>query len=106
MNYHNFASRLSIQRLPAANTPKAVTKPEPDAKKVRRPGRRRFAAAAALLLVLCTLTFRAEAAEQDDLRPARPGAWRVNVPTLLVTLTGLGVALLRVPTLWRRDFDC
>lgn len=108
MNYHNFASRLSIQRLSAANSAKSVAKPEP--RKVRRPARRPFTtaatAAAALVLVLCTLTPRAEAAENDGARAARPAVWRVNAPTLFVTLTGLGVALLRVPALWRRDLDC
>ena len=104
MNYHNFASRLSIQRLPSVNTAKVAAKPEP--KKVRRAARRRFVAAAALVLVLCALNLRTEAAEQDGPRVARSSAWRVNVPTLLVTLTGLTVALLRIPTLWRQGLDC
>ena len=104
MNYHNFASRLSLQRLPATNSAKPVAKPDP--KKVRRPARRRFSAAAALALVLWVLCLRVEAAEQDGSRAIQSAGWRVNAPTLLVTLTGLGVALLRVPALWRRDLDC
>lgn len=107
MNYHNFASRLSIQRLPAANAAKPLAKPQPETKKARRPGRRRFAGtAAALVLVSCALTPRVDATEQDGSRAVRSSVWRVNAPTLLVTLTGLGVALLRVPALWRRDLDC
>lgn len=105
MNYHNFASRLTIRRLPAANNAKDQAKPTP--KKARRPIRRPFApAVATLVLALCVLTLRSEAAEQNDARTVSPPLWRVNAPTLLVTLTGLGVALLRMPTLWRRDFDC
>jgi hypothetical protein len=105
MNYHNFASRLTIRRLPAANNAKDPAKPE--LKKTRRPSRRPFApAAATLVLVLCVLTLRAEASEQNETRAIRPSGWRVNAPTLLVTVTGLGVALLRVPSLWRRDLDC
>lgn len=104
MNYHNFASRISIQRLPAANSTKPVAKPAP--KKLRRPARRRFSAAAALAFALWILCLPVEAAEQNGSRVVRPSGWRVNAPTLLVTLTGLGVALLRVPALWRRDLDC
>ena len=105
MNYHNFASRLTIRRLPAANNTKDLAKPIP--KKTRRPIRRPLApVVATLVLALCVLTMRTEAAEQNDTGAIRPSGWRVNTPTLLVTLTGLGVALLRVPALWRRDFDC
>jgi len=104
MNYHNFASRLSIQRLPATHSAKPVAKPNP--KKGRRPARRRFSAAAALALMLWVLCPRVEAAEQDGSRAVRSSVWRVNAPTLLVTLTGLTVVLLRVPALWRRDLDC
>jgi hypothetical protein len=105
MNYHNFASRLTIRRLPAANNTKDLAKPKP--KKTRRPIRRPFAhATATLLSALSVLTMRVEAADQKDTRTIKPSGWNVNAPTLIVTLTGLGVALLRVSALWRRDFDC
>jgi hypothetical protein len=105
MNYHNFASRLSIQRLPSAISTKEVPKPEP--KKARRTPRRRFALATALA-ILCFGVLGAEAGAKTDggRRVSPPATWSVNVPTFLVTLTGLGVAILRIPALWRRDLDC
>ncbi|MEP6669978.1 MAG: hypothetical protein ABJF10_12540 [Chthoniobacter sp.] len=104
MNYHNFASRLSLQRLPTPASTKVQPKATP--KKSRRAQGRRSTSVAALVL-LSALTFGADAGTlKDDARPSTPPAPPINLPTLLITLTGLGVVLLRLPTLWRRDFDC
>ena len=104
MNYHNFASRLSIQRLPSATPTKESPKPDP--KKSRRTPRRRFAMATALVL-LCFGELNAEAgAKTDGSLRVSPPSTSVNWPTFLITLTGLGVAILRIPALWRRDLDC
>ena len=40
----------------------------------------------------------------DDAAPIHSSRLPVNTPTLVVTIAGLAVALLRVPGLWRRDF--
>jgi len=104
MNYHNFASRLSLPRLPAATSTKEQPKTAP--RKSRRTIGRRSAAAAALVF-LSVLTASANAGgPAEDVRPSASPRRTINTPTFLITLTGLGVVLLRLPTLWRRDLDC
>jgi len=104
MNYHNFASRLSVQRLRTSSSGKVVTKPAP--KKPRQTSRRPLVSAAAVLLAMCVLGMQAEAAERDGAKSSKGASGQGNLPTLLVTFTGLAVALLRVPALWKRDLDC
>ena len=101
MNYHNFASRLSAPRLTPTPQPKASKKP---ARKVaRQPIIRRSLAAAATLLAFICLHADTQAKRAIPLvKP--PPKLRVNVPTVVITATGLAVFLLRIPQLWRRDF--
>jgi len=104
MNYHNSASRLSLPRLPAPTSTKEKPKAAP--KKSLRPTRRRLATSAALALS-CLCALRADAATQADrAHQVTPPVHPINIPTFLITLTGLSVILLRLPALWRHDFDC
>jgi hypothetical protein len=103
MNYYNFASRLSIPRRPATASVNESPKLAP---RKPRKGRPRPVTVAAMSL-LCLFALGAEAgAQTDGPRSSEPPPPRINVPTLLITLTGLGVALLRIPMLWRSDVDC
>ncbi|MEI9894051.1 MAG: hypothetical protein WDN28_09235 [Chthoniobacter sp.] len=104
MNYHNFASRLSLPRVPSANSPKEQPKAAP--KKSPRTPRRRLATATAVAL-WCLCAFHADAeAKTDGAHASRPPVRPINTPTFIITLTGLAVVVLRLPTLWRRDLDC
>jgi hypothetical protein len=102
MTYHNFANRLSIRR-PAEGT--NVPHPAVSQTKKPRPAKKRRLAAAAVLLLLASLGPDARATTESPLMPLpAPPASGVNTPTLIVTITGVLVGLLRVPALWRRDF--
>jgi hypothetical protein len=103
MNYHNFASRISLPRL--SSIPQTKLPAKPARKPVRRPLIRRSLATAAAAAILLSLSLRSEATSQTEtVRVGPPPRMNVNTPTLIVTITGLAVALLRVPGLWRRDF--
>ncbi|HEY3900098.1 MAG TPA: hypothetical protein VGM54_15930 [Chthoniobacter sp.] len=101
MNYHNFASRLAVSR-PAESKPAEVSK-KPARKSARRSSLRRPAAVAAAIAV--SIGLQAEVNAQPETKAGNPAPrWGVNTATLIVTLTGAAVALLRLPALWQRDF--
>ena len=104
MNYHNFASRLSVQRLPAESTKDAS---KPATKKSRRQGRRRVIVVGPLLPLLCVLGFSVTALAEGDAPSGRVATpQHVDVGSYIIPLVGLAVVLLRLPVLWRRDIQC
>ena len=104
MNYHNFASRLSVPRLPT-ETAKEISKPAP--KKPRRPSRRRAIVVGPLLPLLCLLTLSMGAfAEGDAVHAVVTAPRHADAASYIIPIIGLAVVFLRLPVLWRRDFQC
>lgn len=111
MNYHNFISRLSIRRAPTANAARETPKgaPKKALRAPRRRGRSAATAAAAALWVFLTVLMphsAVAAGGADDAAVSVHHAWLINMPTLIITVAGVAVALWRIPVLWRRDVEC
>jgi hypothetical protein len=101
MNYHNLASRISVSR-PAESKPASPSK-KPDRKTMRRSNLRQpIAVAAAIAVSIC---LQVEVKAQPETKAENPAPrWGASTATLIVTLTGAAVSLLRLPALWQRDF--